>query len=110
MVPHGMAVALTAAAAFRFTFDADPERHLTAAALLDPSDTGSDADVLPGVITSLMADLGLPNGLSAIGYTAADVPDLVPGATAQQRLLATAPKPVNDADLAAILTDSLTLW
>ena len=44
MVPHGMAVALTAPEAFRFTFDADPARHLRAAALLDPSvEPGPDA-------------------------------------------------------------------
>ena len=36
MVPHGMAVSLTAPEAFRFTFDAAPERHLHAARLLDP--------------------------------------------------------------------------
>ncbi|MFL6114209.1 MAG: hydroxyacid-oxoacid transhydrogenase, partial [Catenulispora sp.] len=36
LVPHGMAVALTAPEAFRFTFPADPGRHVRAAELLAP--------------------------------------------------------------------------
>ncbi len=40
IVPHGMAVAMTAPASFRFTYDAAPERHERAARLLDPSVTG----------------------------------------------------------------------
>src|SRR4051812_6324917 len=39
MVPHGMAVALTAPEAFRFTFESAPERHLRAASLLAPDNT-----------------------------------------------------------------------
>ena len=40
IVPHGMAVSMTAPAAFKFTFDADPERHIRAARLLDPDSHG----------------------------------------------------------------------
>lgn len=111
MVPHGMAVSLTAPAAFAFTFDADPDRHVRAARLLDP-DAGADdpADLLPGVLRSIMRDVGIPNGLAAIGFTEGDVPALVEGTLKQQRLLATAPKPVGEEDAATILRASVELW
>ncbi|HJR39622.1 MAG TPA: hydroxyacid-oxoacid transhydrogenase [Nocardioidaceae bacterium] len=112
MVPHGMAVALTAPEAFRFTFEASPERHLRAAALLDGegSRAGDGADLLPAVLTSLMRDIGLPNGIGAVGYAEADVDDLVAGTLKQQRLLATAPREATEDDLAGILRRSLELW
>ncbi|MCK2212271.1 iron-containing alcohol dehydrogenase [Actinomadura sp. ATCC 31491] len=110
LVPHGMAVALTAPEAFRFTFEACPDRHLRAAGLLDPAAGGDPAGRLPAVLTALMRDIGLPNGIGGVGYTEADVPDLVEGAAKQQRLLATAPRPVGEDDLAAILTRSVELW
>ncbi|WP_440098374.1 hydroxyacid-oxoacid transhydrogenase [Streptosporangium sp. H16] len=112
MVPHGMAVALTAPEAFRFTFEARPERHLRAAELLDPSATrpGDLAEFLPGVLARLMRDVGMPNGIGGVGYTEADVPALAEGAMKQQRLLATAPRPVGEDDAAGILSRSLTLW
>jgi hydroxyacid-oxoacid transhydrogenase len=64
-------VIVTAAAAFRFTYEAAPERHHRVAELL------------------------------------ADVPALVEGPLAQQRLLAVAPRPAAAEDLAAILRASL---
>lgn len=114
LVPHGMAVSLTAPEAFRWTFDADPGRHLAAAELLDPkagSRPGAQPrDVLPTVLVDLMRDLGLPNGLDAVGYSEGDVDDLVAGAMKQQRLLATSPKPVTEDDVSLIFTRSLRLW
>ena len=110
IVPHGMAVALTAPEAFRFTFQAAPERHLHAARLLDPEADGDGADVLPGVLRRLMRDVGMPNGLAAVGYAAADAEDLVAGALQQQRLIATAPREPSADDLAGIITASLELW
>ena len=112
MVPHGMAVSLTAPASFRFTFDADPERHVRAAEMLAPDGVphADPRDRLPAVLIDLMRDIGIPNGLAAVGYTEADVPDLVAGTMKQQRLLATAPREVTEEDVAAILRDSLELW
>ena len=110
IVPHGMAVSLTAPAAFRFTFDASPERHLHAARLLDPDAGGEGPDLLPGVLIALMRDIGLPNGLAEVGYGEADVADLVAGSLQQQRLLATAPREVTDDDLAAVFRGSMEHW
>ncbi|RFU19543.1 hydroxyacid-oxoacid transhydrogenase [Geodermatophilus marinus] len=112
MVPHGMSVALTAPEAFRFTFDADPERHLRAARLLDPAaeQTDDPREFLPAVLTALMRDIDIPAGLGAVGYDEGDVPDLVEGAMKQQRLLATAPRDVTADDVAGILRRSMQLW
>ena len=110
LVPHGMAVSLTAPEAFRWTFGSSPERHLRAASLLAPGHEYDGADALPAVLVDLMRDIGIPNGLAAVGYRRDDVADLVEGAMKQQRLLATAPREVTEQDAAAILESSLELW
>ncbi|MDQ6641635.1 MAG: iron-containing alcohol dehydrogenase [Actinomycetota bacterium] len=111
MVPHGMAVSLTAPEAFRFTFESDPGRHLKAASLLAPGNAyDAGPDQLPGVVADLMRDIGIPNGLAEIGYDEGDVSDLVEGTMKQQRLLATAPREVDEEVVAGILTRSMELW
>lgn len=111
MVPHGMAVSLTAPEAFRWTFSSSPERHLRAADLLAPGhDHGADAGTLPAVLADLMRDIAIPNGLGAVGYAESDIDDLVVGTMQQQRLLATAPREVTEDDAAGILGRSLELW
>jgi hydroxyacid-oxoacid transhydrogenase len=112
MVPHGMSVALTAPEAFRFTFDASPERHLYAARLLAPGaeEPNNPAEHLPAVLKALMRDIGIPSGLEAVGYDKCDIADLVEGTMRQQRLLATSPKPVTEDDVAGIFARSMSLW
>lgn len=112
LVPHGMAVSMTAPEAFRFTFDAAPERHVRAARLLAPAAQQPDdaRDFLPDVLRSIMRGVGMPAGLGELGFVGADVDDLVEGALKQQRLLATAPREVTEADLASIISRSVELW
>jgi alcohol dehydrogenase class IV len=112
MVPHGMSVSLTAPEAFRFTFAACPDRHLRAAHLLEPdAPTPNDpADHLPAVLIRLMHDIGIPDGVGAVGFTDADIDELVAGSLKQQRLLTTAPREVNADDLAGIFKRSLSLY
>ena len=112
MVPHGMSVSLTAPEAFRFTFDAAPERHLRAARLLAPDaeQTNDPAELLPSVLIALMRDIDIPNGVGAVGYDESDIDGLVEGTMKQQRLLATSPKPVTEEDAAAIFRRSMHLW
>jgi hydroxyacid-oxoacid transhydrogenase len=112
MVPHGMAVSLTAPEAFRFTFAAAPDRHVRAAKLLDPDAPmpADPASLLPDVLTRLMRDIGLPDGVAGVGFGSDDVDELVEGALKQQRLLATAPREVTADDLAGIFRRSMSLW
>jgi alcohol dehydrogenase class IV len=112
MVPHGQSVSLTAPEAFRFSFPSAPERHLRAAAMLAPGreTLSNPAEQLPSALIDLMRDIGIPNGIGAVGYTEADIPALVPGTMKQQRLLATCPRPVTEEDIAAIFAKSIQNW
>jgi len=112
MVPHGMSVSLTAPEAFRFSFSSAPGRHLAAATLLAPDEAKQNdpGEQLPAAVISLMRDIEIPNGIGAVGYTEADIPDLVPGTMKQQRLLATCPRPVTEDDIAGIFARSVENW
>ncbi|HEU5483784.1 MAG TPA: hydroxyacid-oxoacid transhydrogenase [Microlunatus sp.] len=112
LVPHGMSVSLTAPEAFRFGFEAAPDRHLTVARLLAPDAERTDdpAEQLPRVLVDLMRDIGIPNGIGGVGFTEDDVPDLVVGTMKQQRLLATCAKTPTEEDIAAIFRRSVENW
>jgi hydroxyacid-oxoacid transhydrogenase len=113
-VPHGHSVIVTAPAAFRFTYEAAPERHHHVAGLL-AGEQGGDAgragpDTLPDVLRALMRDVDAPRGIAELGYDENDVPALVEGALKQQRLLVVSPRDVSGDDLGHILNASMTNW
>lgn len=114
IVPHGISVALTAPAVFRFTGPACPERHLRAAELLGADVASSPSAeagyVLADRLVQLMQLLRLPNGLGAIGFTSADAPQLARGTLPQQRVTKLSPRPASEADLARLFEESMRLW
>lgn len=110
-VPHGWSVIVTAPAAFRFTYDAMPERHREVAELLSGERIEShDKNTLPEIIIQLMKDVGAPKGVRELGYSEDEIDDLVDGAMKQQRLLVGAPKEVSEEDLANIIRESMENW
>ncbi|MBV9466767.1 MAG: iron-containing alcohol dehydrogenase, partial [Solirubrobacterales bacterium] len=110
-VPHGHSVIVTAPAAFRFTYDAMPDRHHRVAELLAGEPIGNPGpDTLPDLLRRLMKDVDAPRGVATFGYTEDDIPALVDGALKQQRLLAGAPKEAGEEDLRHIITASMRNW
>jgi alcohol dehydrogenase class IV len=67
-------------------------------------------EALPRALASLMRDVGIPNGLTAVGYAESDVPALIEGTMKQPRLLSGAPRAVGPAELQEILEESMRVW
>jgi hydroxyacid-oxoacid transhydrogenase len=114
LIPHGMSVILNAPAVFRFTAQANPQRHLYAASLMGAETDGARPDeageILAQAVIDLMRRAGMPNGLSAVGYGPADVEPLVEGTLPQHRVTKLSPRPAGAADLVHLFLDSMTLW
>ncbi|KAK0384730.1 hypothetical protein NLU13_7208 [Sarocladium strictum] len=102
LIPHGVSVAVSAPAVFRFTAASNPERHLEAAEAfgVDVSNVKRESagEVLAEALTRFLADLGdQPKGLRDLGFGAGDIEALVEGTIPQKRVLMLAPG--LDADL-----------
>ena len=107
-VPHGFAVIVTAPAAFRFTYPADPEKHHQAAEFLAGEPIpDADENTLPNVLLRLMKDVKVPGGLREFGYDEGDIDGLVEGALKQRRQLMIAPREAGPDDLANIFRESM---
>jgi len=114
MLPHGMSVVLHAPAVFKFTAQADPERHLQCAHIMGANISKASKEdagpILVDQIRSLMKRLKVPNGLKAVGFTNDDIPALVKGTLPQHRVTKLSPRPVGEAELAALFADAMTAY
>jgi len=102
IVPHGISVALSGPAVFKFTAPSSPSRHREALAIFnrvsvsDPSiarlpDDSVGPALQDAIASFLFKELEIPQGLEAIGYTKDDIPRLVKGTLPQRRVLDLAP-------------------
>jgi hydroxyacid-oxoacid transhydrogenase len=114
MVPHGMAVIVNSPAVFRFTASTNPELHLQAAQMMGvdtrgatPEDAG---ELLAGALVAMMRQTGMPNGLRDLGYSEADVDNLVAGTLPQHRVTKLSPRPASADDLRQLFLDSMRCW
>ena len=114
LVPHGISVILNAPAVFRFTAPAGPQRHLEAAEALgaDVAHVRDDdaGEVLADRISWFMQRLKVPNGLSAIGYTPANIPALVEGTLPQHRVTKLSPRPAGPEELGRLFERAMVAW
>ncbi|KAK3060207.1 hypothetical protein LTS18_009077, partial [Coniosporium uncinatum] len=96
IIPHGVSVAVTSPAVFRFTGPSNPERHLAAAECfgVDISQVKRESagEVLGEALADFLVKLGdQPRGLKDLGFKNEHVDMLVEGTIPQARVLMLAP-------------------
>jgi len=96
LIPHGVSVAVSAPAVFRFTAPSNPDRHLAAAEAfgVDISNVKRESagEVLAEAISKFLADLGdQPAGIKDLGFANSDIEALVEGTLPQHRVIKLAP-------------------
>ncbi|KAL1888098.1 hypothetical protein Sste5346_009785 [Sporothrix stenoceras] len=96
LIPHGVSVAVSAPAVFRFTAPSNPERHLQAAEAFGVDITNakreSAGELLGEAISKFLDTLGdQPRGLKDLGFGREHIEDLVEGTIPQARVLMLAP-------------------
>ncbi|WP_029915606.1 hydroxyacid-oxoacid transhydrogenase [Pelobacter seleniigenes] len=113
LVPHGFAVIVNSPSVFRYMGSTCPERYTEAARALGMSRLAADQDAgdyLAGGVIELMKEVGAPNGLTALGYTAADLDALTEKGWPQRRVIDNAAKAITKDELRRMFEGALSYW
>jgi len=114
LVPHGMAVVLNNPSVWRHTAPSHPERHLHCARALAADMTGAtpaDAgEVLAKRVIELMRATGMPNGLSALGFSDEQIDALATGAEPQYRVIKNAPVDISRDEIKSLFRAAMRYW
>ena len=113
-IPHGISVAVSAPAIFRYLADAQPQRHLEAAGFLGAGDIDASpeeaGEVVAGRIIELMKDTGVPNGIGGVGFSAGDAKALASSSFRQKRAIANAPRVASLTEMETIYESAVSYW
>ena len=111
LVPHGFAVIINAPSVFRFMGPTCPERHAEAARALGVTEVDDKpGDSLAQAVIEIMSAIGVPNGLSGVGYTADDLDALTEKGWKQRRVVDNAARPITKEEMREIFAGALTYW
>lgn len=113
-IPHGISVAVSAPAIFRYMADAQPDRHLQAAGFLGAQDLdvadNEVGEVVATEIINLMKATELPNGISGVGFCESDIGALAESSIRQTRAINNAPRVADLDDMKQIYQSALQYW
>lgn len=111
LVPHGFSVILNSPSVFRFMGPTCPERHAEAALALGlEGDSKRPGNTLADGVVNIMRAIGVPNGLSGVGYTVDDLDALTDKGWKQRRVVENSARPITKEEMRAMFEGAMSYW
>lgn len=111
LVPHGFSVILNSPSVFRFMGPTCPERHAEAALALGlERNSKPPGNTLADGVINIMRAIGVPNGLSGVGYTVDDVDALTDKGWKQRRVVENSARPITKEEMRAMFEGAMSYW
>ena len=111
LVPHGFSVILNSPSVFRFMGPTCPERHAEAALALGlEGNSKQPGNTLADGVVNIMRAIGVPNGLSGVGYTVDDLDALTDKGWKQRRVVENSARPITKEEMREMFEGAMSYW